>query len=46
MNRLEGNRDVLKRVGEEALAGEGLLLGRRFCRFRLVRVTEAPISRV
>jgi hypothetical protein len=27
-------------------AGEGRLFGRGFCRFRLVRVTEPPTSRV
>jgi hypothetical protein len=39
-------RDLLARVDEDTFAGEGLLLGRRFCRFRLVRVTEPPTSRV
>ena len=39
-------RDELAPRPDGSWAGRGLLLGREFCRFRLVRVTEAPGSRV
>jgi hypothetical protein len=39
-------RDELEPRTDGSWAGRGLLLGREFCRFRLVRVTETPSSRV
>jgi hypothetical protein len=39
-------RDELEPRADGSWTGRGLLLGREFCRFRLVRVTDAPGSRV
>lgn len=40
-------RDVLVRVDDDTFTGEGRLLGRVFCRFRLVRkATRKPASPV
>jgi hypothetical protein len=39
-------RDVLVQIDDDTFAGEGRLLGRPFCRFRLVRETGAAPSRV
>jgi hypothetical protein len=40
-------RDVLTRIDEDTFSGEGRVLDRTFCRFRLVRdATRAPPSSV
>jgi hypothetical protein len=40
-------RDVLVRIDDDTFSGEGRLLGRPFCRFRLVReATAEPHSTV
>jgi hypothetical protein len=39
-------RDELEPRSDGSWAGRGLMLGREFCRFRLVRVTDRAGSRV